>query len=273
MSSYRSKRECNTTIKECRDRNQIVTVQVETITRDNPDNKPAIDIPQFFTGEKFMDVRAFEIDCDIWFAAKDICEVLGYADHNNAIKRHCTGVAKRHPTQTSSGRRDIRVINQEDVKLLIMGSKLPEAKEFKVWVAKIITKLEKDGVVDLRVNQGNEGRADTNKQYQDPAAAQSLTKLCGIVEDYYGVLISTHSFIRHLTDIVTYQLPDGSRKIGPDYQEYFIMKGKYAAVKWNNQKKAKAWLINHLNNVHGGIDIDRFVIKDRGEKNLRVTMK
>lgn len=68
------------------------------------------------------------------FAAKDVAEALGYVDTVNAVKRHCKGVAKRHPLSTDGGEQLIRVIDEPDVYRLVMGSRLPSAERFERWV-------------------------------------------------------------------------------------------------------------------------------------------
>ena len=272
--SYRSQRERNTIIKECCDRNQTITVQIETTTGDTPDDKPSIDIPNHFTHEKFMDIRGgVGIDGEPWFVGKDVALALGHKRPSDAIKQHCKGAVIYRPLQTPGGTQSLRVIGQADVNRLIMRSNLPEAEEFKDWVADIVALIQKDGFVDLRVNQGTKGKADTVNQYQDPSISMSMSGLGHLVERNYGAKIQMQMFTRYITGVVTCQSLDGDTEISPDYTEMFMMKGRYVAVKWNSLIEAEAWIFNHIDNCHGGIDIDRFVIKDRGEKNLRLTEK
>jgi prophage antirepressor-like protein len=68
------------------------------------------------------------------FVGKDVCDVLGYADHTNAMKQHCKGVVKHHPLQTPGGVQDLRVLSEPDVLRLIISSKLPAAAAFERWV-------------------------------------------------------------------------------------------------------------------------------------------
>ena len=65
------------------------------------------------------------------FVGKDVCEVLGYADSTNAMKRHCRGVAKQHPIVDALGRtQETRVLAEPDVMRLLVHSKLPAAQSF-----------------------------------------------------------------------------------------------------------------------------------------------
>jgi prophage antirepressor-like protein len=62
-----------------------------------------------------------------YFVGKGVAERLGYVDPTNAMKRHCKGVAKHHPLQTTGGMQDVRVLSEPDVLRLIISSELPAA--------------------------------------------------------------------------------------------------------------------------------------------------
>ncbi len=80
------------------------------------------------------EVRAFNIDGNPWFVGKDVCNVLGYANHNKALNDHCKGVTKRYPLQTPGGVQEVRIINEPDLYRVIVGSNKPEAERFERWV-------------------------------------------------------------------------------------------------------------------------------------------
>jgi prophage antirepressor-like protein len=88
---------------------------------------------------------------EVYFVGKDVCEVLGYADAANAMKRHCKGVAKRHPLQTHGGTQEVRVLAEPDVMRLIVGSKLPAAEAFERLVfEEILPSIRKTGSYTAR---------------------------------------------------------------------------------------------------------------------------
>lgn len=64
------------------------------------------------------------------FVGKDICDALGYTNHNKAMGDHCKGVTKRYPLQTAGGIQDVRVLAEPDVLRLIVSSTLPAAESF-----------------------------------------------------------------------------------------------------------------------------------------------
>lgn len=80
------------------------------------------------------EVRFVLIDGAVWYVAKDVCQILGYADTVNAAKQHCKGVVKRHPLQTVRGIQHLRIIDRSDVLRLITHSKLPTAQRFEKWI-------------------------------------------------------------------------------------------------------------------------------------------
>ncbi|MDO9225200.1 MAG: BRO family protein [Pseudomonadota bacterium] len=83
---------------------------------------------------------------DPQFVGKDVCESLGYADHINAMKLHCRGVAKRHPLPTAGGVQELRVLAESDVMRLIVNSTLPSAEPFERWVfEEVLPSIRKTG--------------------------------------------------------------------------------------------------------------------------------
>lgn len=102
-------------------------------------------VEQVFSFEGW-NVRNVVIGVDSCFVARDVAQVLGYADAVNAIKQHCKGVAKHHPLQTKGGIQQTRVIGEADVMRLIVSSKLPTAEKFERWVfEEVLPQIRKTG--------------------------------------------------------------------------------------------------------------------------------
>ena len=90
---------------------------------------------QVFNNEQFGALRTYNEYGQILFCGKDVAASLGYKDTTNAMKRHCRGVAKRHPIRDSLGRTQQAVfITEPDLYRLITHSKLPTAEKFERWV-------------------------------------------------------------------------------------------------------------------------------------------
>lgn len=92
-------------------------------------------------------VRALTIDSEPYFIGKDVAKVLGYKDTVNALKSHVDSDDKLMWQVTTSGqRRKVKIINESGLYSLIIGSKLPSAKEFKHWVTSdVLPAIRKHG--------------------------------------------------------------------------------------------------------------------------------
>lgn len=81
------------------------------------------------------------------FVGKDLCDALGYTNHNKAMGDHCKGVTKRYPIPDSLGRnQDTRVLTEADMFRLIVNSTLPAAERFEAWVfEEVLPSIRKTG--------------------------------------------------------------------------------------------------------------------------------
>lgn len=76
-----------------------------------------------------------------WFLTKDVCDILGYENHNKAVKDHCKqdGVTKRYPILDTLGRTQYPLfISEGNLYRLIIKSNKPEAEPFETWVCDIV---------------------------------------------------------------------------------------------------------------------------------------
>lgn len=89
---------------------------------------------QVFSSEQFGSLRTYEENGQILFCGKDVAASLGYKNTNDAMKKHCKGVAKRYPLQTAGGMQEFVFITEPDLYRLITHSKLPTAEKFERWV-------------------------------------------------------------------------------------------------------------------------------------------
>ena len=77
------------------------------------------------------------INGEPWFVGKDVAEVLGYRLARKALYDHVEDDDKKGvPIQNPlGGKQEMTIINESGLYSLILSSKLPQAKEFKRWVA------------------------------------------------------------------------------------------------------------------------------------------
>ena len=97
-----------------------------------------------FNGQQ---VRTVTINDEPYFVGKDVATILGYSNTRDALSHHVDdedkGVAK---LDTLGGRQNQTIINESGLYSLILGSKLPTAKEFKHWVtSEVLPSIRKHG--------------------------------------------------------------------------------------------------------------------------------
>lgn len=97
-------------------------------------------------------VRTILIDNEPWFVAKDVAEALGYTNPSKATSDHCRGITKRYPILDALGRtQEVRIIREPDLYRLIVGSTLPAAQEFEVWVfEEVLPSIRKTGKYEMQ---------------------------------------------------------------------------------------------------------------------------
>lgn len=106
---------------------------------------------QIFKNEEFGEIRTVEISGEPWFVGKDVAEILGYTNPNEAIQDHVDDDEKLNSKMLSSvkidlGQRGGWLINESGLYSLILSSKLPNAKAFKKWVtSEVLPSIRKHG--------------------------------------------------------------------------------------------------------------------------------
>lgn len=90
---------------------------------------------QVFNSKDFGEIRAsITEDGNPIFCARDVAVALGYKNPNDAIAKHCKGIAIRYPLMTDGGEQLARFITEGDMYRLIASSKLESAQRFETWV-------------------------------------------------------------------------------------------------------------------------------------------
>ncbi len=92
-----------------------------------------------------IEIRAFEINGEAWFAASEVAKALGYQRPADAVRTHCKGVGETQ-TPSAGGLQNIKIIPERDVYRLVMRSKLPSAEQFEEKVVgEILPSIRKTG--------------------------------------------------------------------------------------------------------------------------------
>ena len=104
---------------------------------------------QVFT-YKTHQVRTTTIDGEVWFVAKDICDILEIADTHTAIRELDEDEKGGHNIPTPGGMQDMTIINEPGLYKLIFKSRKPEAKSFTRWVTHdVLPSIRKTGSYSL----------------------------------------------------------------------------------------------------------------------------
>lgn len=103
---------------------------------------------KIFENVQFGKVRILEIENEPYFVGKDVAEILGYSDTNQAIRMHVDEDDKLTSSFNGSGQnRQMYVINESGLYSLILKSKLPQARQFKRWVTnEVLPSIRKHGL-------------------------------------------------------------------------------------------------------------------------------
>jgi prophage antirepressor-like protein len=103
------------------------------------------------------EVRALIIDDEPWFVAKDVCDVLEYADASDATQfldddeklvRQIAGAGQKliHEIHGLGQRRNMLLISESGLYTLIIRSNKPQAKAFRRWVThEVLPTIRKTG--------------------------------------------------------------------------------------------------------------------------------
>lgn len=91
-------------------------------------------------------VRTVQLDGEPYFVAKDICDVLGISNHNDAVGRLDDDERRGSVMPTPSGTQLTTVVNESGLYHLIFQSRKPEARLFRRWVtSEVLPALRRTG--------------------------------------------------------------------------------------------------------------------------------
>lgn len=120
------------------------------------------------------EVRSLLLNNEPWFVGKDVADVLGYADTNQAIRKHVDNEDRLTRRFDGTGQsRDMTIINESGLYSLVLSSKLLSAKKFKRWVtSEVLPTLRKTGQYQVKELSGSELMAKALIEAQNVLAAK-----------------------------------------------------------------------------------------------------
>ena len=100
---------------------------------------------EIFENEEFGKVRTVQIDTETWFVGKDVADALGYSETNAMTKR--LDVDEFMSDKLAGMNMKSVLINESGLYNAVLGSKLPGAKKFRVWVtSEVLPSIRKHGM-------------------------------------------------------------------------------------------------------------------------------
>lgn len=105
---------------------------------------------------------------EVWFVAKDVADILGYAETSNMTERLDDDEKRKHTLQNGRNYTNQTLINESGLYNAVMGSQKAEAKYFKKWVtSEVLPSIRKTG----GYNMVPQTYADALRQLADQAEA------------------------------------------------------------------------------------------------------
>ena len=91
-----------------------------------------------------MTLRTITKDGEPWFVAADVCKALGYSTHKHGVRFYLANlnegeISLSTPTQLGIARGPASIlISESGLYKLTLGSRKPEARQFKDWVTSVV---------------------------------------------------------------------------------------------------------------------------------------
>lgn len=100
-----------------------------------------------FTNETFGQVRTVVKGNEPWFVAADVCRALEIGNVSMALSRLDDDEKGISLTDTLGGKQEMTIVNEPGLYSLVLGSRKPEAREFKRWIThEVIPSIRKYGM-------------------------------------------------------------------------------------------------------------------------------
>ena len=103
---------------------------------------------------KEQQVRTVEVNGEIWFVAKDVCDILELSDVSMATRNLDEDEKGTSKVCTPGGMQNMTIVSEAGLYKLIFNSRKPEAKEFTRWVThEVLPTLHRAGTFTINQPQ------------------------------------------------------------------------------------------------------------------------
>lgn len=168
---------------------------------------------QVFKNQEFGEIRTVTIKDEPWFVGKDVAEVLGYKNPQEAIREHIDeedkGVSE---ILTPGGRQKMPIINESGLYSLILSSKLPKAKEFKHWVtSEVLPSIRKTGSYSVHMTDYQKMMMETRAENVRIRKAALLNRIADQYDGTFKQVLQAYA-TKELTGEYLLPLPEVGQK-------------------------------------------------------------
>ena len=125
------------------------------------------EIQLFSYGEEKRPVRTVEINGEVWFVAKDVCDILEHSNHRMAIQDLDEDEKGVSNVYTLGGNQSMTIISEPGLYKLAFKSRKKEAKKFVRWVThEVLPTIRRTGCFNVSesVAEGVEPSVETGLQ-------------------------------------------------------------------------------------------------------------
>ena len=132
-----------------------------------------------FQNENFGFIRTIQKDGEVWFVAADVCNALDIGNPSQAITRldddeRMTTLISNESAVT--GKSYLSFVNEPGLYSLVLGSRKPEAKQFKRWIThEVIPAIRKTGSYSVEHKKEITIDLDTLKVIVGTSVAETVT--------------------------------------------------------------------------------------------------
>ena len=172
-------------------------------------------------------VRTILQDGEIWFVAKDICDILEIKNVTQALstldddEKMTLSNAYSHETSGKcGGASTLKVINESGLYALIFKSIKPEAREFRKWVTgTVLPQIRKTGSFTVEQSGQPQEAQPKQKALPDSALQSEIVKIKRRINFFQDVLkrytefektfLTTDQFYQHIIKWPDYMNDDG----------------------------------------------------------------
>ena len=163
-----------------------------------------LQINNFKFGSKTLTFRYINEDDGVWFVGKDVASMLEYSDTNKALDDHVSDYnilrfgdwTKRLPESDyrSSLQNQTKLINEHGLYELIIGSKMPKAKQLQHWIISEVIPTCK-GLISNRSVMNSETEKILSKNTSQPEAFEYINPKMIIEEKHMRFGEYVHTFV------------------------------------------------------------------------------